>query len=149
MSEVMCLCADDAKVECGNCGWTGVGEDLKLMSDFEERVAAGEVCPAGQCPECGALAHLVAEKAEAEALKLTTRWRPIATAPLDEWVLLATTGEWVGEAIFGEDAESPSWRWAGEKAPIHANYTPLGWQPLDAPIFEPAKAADSYKVRLI
>lgn len=43
---------------CGNCGAeTPVGE-LDMVSDIQERVMAGEVMPAGQCPKCGALAHL-------------------------------------------------------------------------------------------
>jgi hypothetical protein len=59
MSQVMRLCEDDARVACWNCDWTGTGKELDLMSDFEERVYAGEPCPAGQCPECACLAHLV------------------------------------------------------------------------------------------
>ncbi len=57
MGQMQVLCDEDAEVECADCEWTGVGRDLDMISDFEERVAAGEVCPAGQCPKCGALAH--------------------------------------------------------------------------------------------
>ena len=62
MSEVNRLCDDGAAVECGACEWAGTGADLDLMTDFEERVTAGEVCPAGQCPDCGALAYVVEKK---------------------------------------------------------------------------------------
>jgi hypothetical protein len=29
-----------------------------MVADIEQRIAAGETVPAGECPECGALAHL-------------------------------------------------------------------------------------------
>ena len=58
MSQVMVLCEPTAKVRCDNCDWDGVGDDLDLISDFEERVSADCLVPAGQCPECGALAYL-------------------------------------------------------------------------------------------
>ena len=58
MSQVMVLCADDAQVKCDNCDWEGQGDKLDMMSDFEERVEAGSIIPAGQCPECGALAYI-------------------------------------------------------------------------------------------
>jgi hypothetical protein len=61
-------------------------------------------------------------------------WLPIETAPVDAWVLLATSGEWVGQAIWGEDEENPFWRWHGGNDPIHANLKPLGWRPLPPPI---------------
>jgi hypothetical protein len=63
-----------------------------------------------------------------------TPWQPIGTQPTDEWVILATTGGWVGEAIYGEDEENPQWRWKGaaSREYIHQNFTPLGWQPLPA-----------------
>lgn len=70
MSEVMRLVEDDAaRVSCDNCDWTGTAEDLEMISDFEERVSAGFTCPAGQCPECGALAYLV-KKEEPSAAHL-------------------------------------------------------------------------------
>ena len=64
-------------------------------------------------------------------------FRPLKNAPVDEHVLLATTGEWVGEAVYGEDEENPFWRWIAEKGPIHPNLKPLGWMPLPPPISEP------------
>jgi len=46
-------------VSCDNCAWTGKTLDVQPIHDLEERIAPGEVVPAGECPECGALAHLV------------------------------------------------------------------------------------------
>jgi hypothetical protein len=65
-------------------------------------------------------------------------FRPLSTAPIDEWVLLATAGGWVGQAIYGEDEEAPRWRWADSTAPIHADLPPLGWMPLPPAIETPA-----------
>ena len=61
MSSPSCepLCEETDDVSCGNCGWTGKGAALKPIQHFFERVAAGETCPAGECPECGCLAHVV------------------------------------------------------------------------------------------
>lgn len=59
-------------------------------------------------------------------------WRLIETAPKDEHVLLATTGNWVGEAILqlcGED----DWQWLWVRSqPVHPNLKPLAWMPLPA-----------------
>ncbi len=54
----------DAATACQNCEWTGPGSYLNAIADLGERVTAGEKMPAGQCPRCGSLAHLI-----------TTRWR--------------------------------------------------------------------------
>jgi hypothetical protein len=48
----------DPQTGCGNCGWAGRQSQLKPIQDIFERVAPGEIMPAGECPECGALAHL-------------------------------------------------------------------------------------------
>lgn len=65
MSQVMVLCDPDAKVACQDCDWEGFGADLDMICDFEDRVCAGEIVPAGQCPECGVLCHVVGEPLEA------------------------------------------------------------------------------------
>ena len=58
-------------------------------------------------------------------------WHPIKEAPIDEWVILATWGGHVGEAIYGEDEEKPQWRWAhGLNNFVHEKLTPLKWMPL-------------------
>jgi hypothetical protein len=46
------------RVACEDCGWKGTARELGSISDFAERVFPGEICPAGECPDCGALAHL-------------------------------------------------------------------------------------------
>lgn len=45
-------------VVCSDCGWTGPIYATKIILNFRERVLAGEIVPAGECPKCGALAHL-------------------------------------------------------------------------------------------
>lgn len=54
---------DDALCECQNCDWTGkVAElrcDLSNIPDLFDRIAPGEIVPAGTCPECDSLCHLV------------------------------------------------------------------------------------------
>jgi hypothetical protein len=58
-------------------------------------------------------------------------WRDLASAPEDEPVLLATTGEWVGEAsmLLNIETNEPEWTWAAGFSVRHA---PLGWMPLPA-----------------
>lgn len=51
-------CADKRNVVCANCDWSGDIDDLKPIKDIHQRVAPGETMPAGECPECGCLAHL-------------------------------------------------------------------------------------------
>lgn len=49
---------EDPPAECQNCDWEGLESELYLLADVHQRVAPGEVMPAGECPECGAVAHL-------------------------------------------------------------------------------------------
>ena len=48
---------------CGNCNWTGdeaeLATPLDLTPGLNIRLDAGATVPAGECPECGALAYLV------------------------------------------------------------------------------------------
>ena len=55
---------DKTKVACADCNWTGKAGELEAISDFSERVAPGEQCPAGECPACGALAHIAKPRVE-------------------------------------------------------------------------------------
>ena len=48
----------DTEAECQNCDWRGLVSECDEISDIAERVAPGETMPAGECPECGALASL-------------------------------------------------------------------------------------------
>ncbi len=51
---------EDTPVRCDNCDWTGTSKDLnEWISDIQERIYPGEIVPAGECPECGACAHVV------------------------------------------------------------------------------------------
>lgn len=43
--------------ECQNCDWRG--EDVRPVVRLLERVGPGEPMPSGECPECGALCHLI------------------------------------------------------------------------------------------
>lgn len=47
------------RAACQSCDWTGPVADLAMIDDVFSRVAAGEVMPAGECPDCHALAHVV------------------------------------------------------------------------------------------
>jgi len=49
----------DQMCECGNCDWTGPISAVHDIVDVQERITAGETVPAGECPECGSLAHIV------------------------------------------------------------------------------------------
>lgn len=53
----------ETRCECGNCEWTGpeskLGCELGDVPDLYERLDPGGVVPAGECPECGALAYPV------------------------------------------------------------------------------------------
>jgi hypothetical protein len=40
---------------CPECSKRTAKDDLDELEDYSERVAPGEFCPAGQCPNCGAL----------------------------------------------------------------------------------------------
>jgi len=46
--------------QCQNCDWSGPVHDAEPVHDIWSRVAPGETMPAGDCPECGALVHLIA-----------------------------------------------------------------------------------------
>lgn len=42
---------------CQNCESRWAEEELNEVKDLAERVAPGELVPAGECPECGAVCH--------------------------------------------------------------------------------------------
>jgi hypothetical protein len=54
--------AASAVCRCANCGWNGpesaLGRPLADLADLGERLDVGGVVPAGECPECEALAYL-------------------------------------------------------------------------------------------
>jgi len=52
------------RFECQDCG-TRFADESELVwpiSDLEERVLPGEIMPYGECPECGAVVHLMKGK---------------------------------------------------------------------------------------
>ena len=61
-------------------------------------------------------------------------WHSINTAPEDEHVILATSGDHVGEALMlrDQDTGEQKWTWAG--GPVSKFHTPLGWRPMPSPI---------------
>lgn len=61
-------------------------------------------------------------------------WHSINTAPEDEHVILATSGDHVGEALMLRDQDSgeQKWTWAG--GPVSKFHMPLGWRPMPSPI---------------
>lgn len=44
---------------CNSCAATWPMHELRPIQDIFERIAPGEIVPAGECPSCGALCHLV------------------------------------------------------------------------------------------
>jgi hypothetical protein len=61
LSEIEFDVDDDADLECRRCGWHGKAHALRPIRDLVDRIDPGEVVPAGECPACGALAHLVTQ----------------------------------------------------------------------------------------
>jgi len=55
----------DTDCICHNCGWVGpFNECNSLIKDADRRIVPGEICPAGECPECGALVYVREQKPE-------------------------------------------------------------------------------------
>ena len=68
--------------------------------------------------------------------RVTDYWHSVDTAPEDEWVILATSGEHVGQALMlvDEDTGQQAWSWYGGD-PVHPNLKPLGWRHMPSPLF--------------
>lgn len=49
---------EDATCRCSNCEHECSFGRVGAISGFQERVSPGEICPAGECPRCGALMYL-------------------------------------------------------------------------------------------
>lgn len=49
---------EDADVGCDNCDWQGNLSQVNAIRDPQERLSVGAEIPAGECPECEALAYL-------------------------------------------------------------------------------------------
>ncbi|WP_089177181.1 hypothetical protein [Bosea sp. AS-1] len=63
--------------------------------------------------------------APAPASGVDAGWQTIDSAPEDEWLLVATTGGWVGEAMVLDGV----WKWASGNV-FHSDIVPLKWMPL-------------------
>lgn len=50
--------SDERAVRCQNCRWKGKANETAPINHLEMRIAPGEIVPVGECPTCGALAHL-------------------------------------------------------------------------------------------
>ncbi len=55
---------DDGNARCDDCGAIHNIADLDWIADAEIRLSAGEQVPAGQCPDCGACAHVYEDPPE-------------------------------------------------------------------------------------
>ncbi|QPC87114.1 hypothetical protein GA830_10445 [Mesorhizobium sp. NBSH29] len=49
---------DYSPCRCADCGRVTHFSDLAAIKDMEQRIDPGEIVPAGECPECGALAYV-------------------------------------------------------------------------------------------
>ncbi len=52
----------DTPCACDNCEWRGPIDETNQIRDPSQRLSVGEPVPAGECPECGACAHIEKEK---------------------------------------------------------------------------------------
>ena len=73
--------------------------------------------------------HELALATAAVVAAIENPWHPIENPPIDEWILLADSGGYVSQAIYGEDEENPRWRLANGQY-LHANFEPLAWMPM-------------------
>lgn len=55
---------DKAIAVCDNCRLYCTVSELEPIRDLEQRLDAGGVVPAGQCPSCGALSYLRPDRIE-------------------------------------------------------------------------------------
>ncbi len=60
-ADTRCAARSRSECACQDCDWRGSEELLDPIEDIFLRVSPGEPMPAGQCPDCGALAHLASE----------------------------------------------------------------------------------------
>ena len=127
----------DAVANFGNS--EPVNHDWLDREEQRAQMAAAVALPADQF-----LALIAAARngLRPKAVGTGTEWLNVKDAPKEEWVILATTGGWVGQATleywgpngFGEpEGAELKWFWHGSKEPIHDNHIPLGWQPMPAP----------------
>lgn len=59
----------DAIVRCDDCDYTCYAHETGPILEPEERLAAGDPLPAGECPKCGCLAYLDEDDTSEESKK--------------------------------------------------------------------------------
>lgn len=83
---------------CDNCDWEGSITELRCqlaqIPDLAQRLDVGSEVPAGECPECGALAY------EVDAVRVPDKGRGAMLA-----VLTKLRTDW--PALFDEDSDEP------------------------------------------
>lgn len=121
---------DSALCRCGNCAHTCTADEVEIITDFEERVSSGEVCPAGECPECGCLMYL--DEPE----------KP--TASPDAIAALKALLEW--ESYMG-GFDAPAWQAARAAVASHAGAGDVSIA--SAPAFERHKARPGLRFLVI
>lgn len=99
-------------------------DEQQIARIIFEQMNNCSICdPDTQFSDCGPL------RAARAVLAAVASQQPLDKAPTDEWVLLADSGGYVNQAIFGEDEENPRWRLAGGGF-LHPNFEPLWWMPM-------------------
>ncbi|MEZ2410594.1 hypothetical protein AB6806_27735 [Bosea sp. RCC_152_1] len=116
-------------------GWNSAAEKLKAVLDaVEENEQSDQVAQAEATRQRDeALAALKASEERGERLSQELAsarlrpetWQDVTSAPEDEWMLVATTGGWVGEAMH----IAGDWKWASGHV-FHSDIVPLKWMPL-------------------
>lgn len=69
------VAASAPECECANCGWKGAEQAVAVAHDLLRRLEPGDEFPAGECPDCGALAYLIDKsKPEEDADEAAKPW---------------------------------------------------------------------------
>lgn len=87
---------DDPWVRCEDCQWIGRESAVRPIRHFHERVRAGDICPVGECPECGALAQYCPEGPTEEELGAKVPEGEVAPSPNPRYVYGYWTHIFVG-----------------------------------------------------
>lgn len=74
---------DNLPVACNNCVWKGRMQDVNPIRDLDDRISPGEIVPAGECPQCGALASLVKPVPPTASTDNLLLWEDIAAISAD------------------------------------------------------------------
>lgn len=110
-----------------------MGDVVETARMFVERAKRGDF--EGQNPSLVGAAWILANAIlEDPQVAAQEQWKPIASAPKDENVIIATTKGWVGEARLDHHPHNDNWVWvwANSSEPIAPELVPLKWQHLPA-----------------